>query len=151
MIYYRDMNKPLDVYAYEVEPESLEFNGVSLVLMTEEEVHEHLNPPERYWTDGVTLLRVASAYVHGMWHASEEEVAALLPVMQKAQAEAEIARLRSIADSAIVPLQDAVDVGMETPEEKVLLDLWKKYRVALNRLPNQPGYPATITWPVAPV
>lgn len=67
-----------------------------------------------------------------------------------AQAQAETSRLRQVADTAITPLQDAVDVDDATDEEKALLTLWKKYRVALNRLPDQEGYPATIDWPAPP-
>ncbi|MBS3183768.1 tail fiber assembly protein [Pseudomonas sp. PCH44] len=67
-----------------------------------------------------------------------------------ASVQAEIARLRKIADDAIVPLQDAVDVDDATAEEEALLKLWKKYRVALNRLPDQAGYPAEIDWPAPP-
>lgn len=64
--------------------------------------------------------------------------------------QAELASYRKIADEAIAPLQDAVDIDDATDEEKALLTLWKKYRVALNRLPDQEGYPATISWPAPP-
>jgi hypothetical protein len=67
-----------------------------------------------------------------------------------AEVVAENARLRAIADTAIAPLQDAVDIDDATEAEIVLLKNWKKYRVALNRLPDQPSYPVTIDWPVAP-
>lgn len=70
---------------------------------------------------------------------------------QLAQVQAETARLRVIADNAIAPLQDAVDIDDATAQEEALLKLWKKYRVALNRLPDQPGYPITIEWPIQPV
>ena len=63
---------------------------------------------------------------------------------------AENAKLRDIADTAIAPLQDAVDIDDASEAEIVLLKAWKKYRVALNRLPEQPGYPTTIDWPIAP-
>ncbi|PLV18678.1 phage tail protein, partial [Pseudomonas guariconensis] len=53
----------------------------------------------------------------------------------------EVARLRAVADSAIAPLQDAVDLDEATEAEAALLKEWKRYRVALNRLPDQPGYP----------
>lgn len=62
----------------------------------------------------------------------------------------ENARRRAVADKAIAPLQDAVDIDDATADEVLLLKAWKKYRVALNRLPDQPGYPATIDWPAAP-
>ena len=67
-----------------------------------------------------------------------------------AQVQAEISRLRQVADTAITPLQDAVDVDDATDEETALLTLWKKYRVALNRLPDQEGYPSSIDWPTPP-
>lgn len=65
-------------------------------------------------------------------------------------AQAEIARLRSIADYALAPLQDAVDVDEATSQEVASLKAWKKYRVALSRVPDQADYPQAIDWPVAP-
>lgn len=67
-----------------------------------------------------------------------------------AEVQIETARLRKIADDAIAPLQDAVDIDDATDAEEASLKLWKKYRVALNRLPDQPGYPNTIDWPASP-
>ena len=67
-----------------------------------------------------------------------------------ASVQAETARLRKIADDAIAPLQDAMDLGEATAEEGAELTAWKRYRVALNRLPDQPGYPDEIIWPVPP-
>lgn len=63
---------------------------------------------------------------------------------------ADTARRRGIADAAIAPLQDAVDLDEATDSEVALLKEWKRYRVALNRLPDQPGYPAEIDWPAPP-
>jgi len=62
----------------------------------------------------------------------------------------EAARLRSIADTAIAPLQDAVDIGEATDSDIIQLKAWKTYRVALNRLPDLPGYPDTVNWPQSP-
>ncbi|MFK0087584.1 tail fiber assembly protein [Pseudomonas sp. NPDC090755] len=50
----------------------------------------------------------------------------------------------------IAPLQDAVDIEEATDAEKAELVLWKKYRVALNRVQDQPGYPGTVSWPTIP-
>ncbi|MFJ5982329.1 tail fiber assembly protein [Enterobacter cancerogenus] len=56
--------------------------------------------------------------------------------------------LMAIAERAIAPLQDAVDLGMATDAEAALLLEWKKYRVLLNRIDisNAPG----IEWPASP-
>lgn len=65
-------------------------------------------------------------------------------------AQTEAARLRESADYAIAPLQDAVDVDEATEQDLVVLKAWKKYRVALSRVPEQEGYPAIIEWPIVP-
>ncbi|WP_342649073.1 tail fiber assembly protein [Pseudomonas sp. REB1044] len=91
-------------------------------------------------------------------HVSVEDLpVAQLPPMPEPEpadpltaAQAEAARLRAIADSAIAPLQDAVDLDDATEAEEALLKQWKRYRVALNRLPEQPGYPSAIDWPAPP-
>jgi hypothetical protein len=57
---------------------------------------------------------------------------------------------RKHADDAVAPLQDALDIDEITPEELLALKAWKKYRVELNRIPDQPGYPDAVAWPVAP-
>jgi hypothetical protein len=67
-----------------------------------------------------------------------------------AQVAAEAAARRDVADDAIAPLQDAVDLEEATEVEVAELKAWKKYRIALNRLPDQPGYPDTIDWPAPP-
>ena len=64
--------------------------------------------------------------------------------------QADAASRRAAADSAIAPLQDAVDIDDATEAEAAALKAWKKYRVALSRLPEQPGYPIDIDWPVPP-
>ena len=78
------------------------------------------------------------------------ESAPLSPADTAQEAQAHSAQLRAIADYAITPLQDAVDIDEATEEDAVQLKAWKKYRVALNRVPEQAGYPVTIDWPAVP-
>lgn len=54
------------------------------------------------------------------------------------------------AASAMAPLQDAIDIGVSTEAEDALLLAWKRYRVALNRIGQQPGYPIDVAWPERP-
>ncbi|WP_225935539.1 tail fiber assembly protein [Pseudomonas muyukensis] len=85
---------------------------------------------------------------------SEAEVRAyyqrLLTPDPGSAAQAEVARLRSLADSAIAPLQDAVELDDASEVETARLQAWKRYRIALNRVVEQPGYPAEIDWPALP-
>lgn len=55
-----------------------------------------------------------------------------------------------MASEKIAPLQDAVDIDEATDEEVAKLKEWKKYRVQLNRLESQSGFPREIDWPVVP-
>ncbi|MGN8259525.1 tail fiber assembly protein [Pseudomonas sp. SMSB3] len=91
-------------------------------------------------------------------HVSVEDLPAVeLPPMQDPAAadpllaaQAQASRYRAIADAAILPLQDAVDLEEATDAELALLKEWKRFRVALNRLPDQEGYPVDIDWPAPP-
>jgi len=62
----------------------------------------------------------------------------------------QIQSLRQVADSAIAPLQDAVELEEATEAEAAALKDWKRYRIALSRLLEQPGYPELIDWPAQP-
>ncbi len=58
--------------------------------------------------------------------------------------------LMNEATLKIAPLQDAVELDIATATEKKNLNTWKLYRVALNRIEQQPGFPTQIDWPKAP-
>lgn len=65
-----------------------------------------------------------------------------------AQANSRIKSLMAYATSAIGPLQDAEDLGIQTEDEAELLKAWKKYRVQLNRVDASRA--GVIDWPEAP-
>lgn len=69
---------------------------------------------------------------------------------QVREATAEQSAGLATATAAIAPLQDAVDLGMATAAETASLTAWKQYRVLLNRITQQSGYPGAIDWPAAP-
>lgn len=50
----------------------------------------------------------------------------------------------------IAPLQDAQELGEATDEEVAALLKWKRYRVDLNRIEQQGGYPQAVVWPSPP-
>lgn len=55
-------------------------------------------------------------------------------------------RLLQMASGKIAPLQDAVDLGIATDDEKAQLDEWKKYRVLVNRMDT-----SAPDWPEVPI
>lgn len=74
---------------------------------------------------------------------SEEDLA--LYILSKRDGLLESASIRTS------PLQDAVDLGIATDDEKSELLKWKKYRIDLNRVENQDGFPLNIQWPIEPL
>ncbi|HAG1883047.1 TPA: tail fiber assembly protein [Salmonella enterica] len=62
------------------------------------------------------------------------------------EAEGTKSRLLQMASGKIAPLQDAVDLGIATDDEKAQLDEWKKYRVLVNRVDT-----SNPDWPEQPV
>ncbi|EDG9409305.1 tail fiber assembly protein [Salmonella enterica subsp. enterica serovar Tennessee] len=62
------------------------------------------------------------------------------------EAEGTKSRLLQTAAEKIAPLQDAVDLGIATDDEKAQLDEWKKYRVLVNRVDT-----SNPDWPEQPV
>jgi len=72
------------------------------------------------------------------------------PPMSAAEVKALRNALLTTANLRKGALQDAVDIGEATPEEEALLVKYKQYTTKLTRIEQQPGFPASIDWPVAP-
>lgn len=89
--------------------------------------------PYQLWKDGEWKLDIA-AEIEG----------------KKAQVLAKRDQLLREAATRISPLQDAVELGEATATEEASLKKWKQYRVAVNRVDQQPGFPASIEWPSVP-
>jgi len=82
----------------------------------------------------------------------EPEIVPLLPSNEELAALAKEKRnqLLTIAANRMGPLQDAVDVDRATADEVSRLRLWKGYRIDLNRIETQDGFPTDIQWPMSP-
>lgn len=66
------------------------------------------------------------------------------------QALAVVDELLGKAAIRIAPLEDAVELDRATAQEKAALLQWKGYRVDLNRIEDQEGFPSDIHWPAPP-
>lgn len=62
----------------------------------------------------------------------------------------EMNRRMNFATAKIAPLQDAVDLETATIDEIAALRAWKNYRVQLNRIDQQSGFPVLVSWPTRP-
>ncbi|WP_338658680.1 tail fiber assembly protein [Yersinia intermedia] len=96
----------------------------TLTLLTPQTIYDKWNGTK--WVTDKAALQAAAA------HAAEEKKTQLL----------------NDATVKITPLQDAVDTGMATDEEKEQLITWKTYRVSLNRIDTSKA--PDIEWPHAP-
>ncbi|WP_265532313.1 tail fiber assembly protein [Pseudomonas saponiphila] len=56
----------------------------------------------------------------------------------------------SVAALRIAPLQDAADLGNSSASDSAMLIKWKQYRIDLNEVEKQAGFPMDIQWPLAP-
>ncbi|MHC8366308.1 tail fiber assembly protein [Pseudomonas sp. ZT5P21] len=109
-----------EVFEYSDEDVANGFVRDGLVALTDEEVEAHLAPP---------VL-------------SLEQLAVV--ALNERDRRLDVAALR------IAPLQDAVDLGEASENEEQSLLAWKRYRVAVNRISQQAGFPTNIDWPAPP-
>jgi len=122
MKYYKD--KDGSIYAYESDGSQDAYIDPSFELLDD---------------DGLAAARAAQALAN-----------APTPEQVLAEANAQRDLLLTVAGLRVAPLQDAVDLDIATASDTANLKLWKQYRVAVNRVSEQPGFPATINWPAPP-
>lgn len=104
---------------------------------------------QEYWKVAPPSGKALGA-VDGMPAWIDEPVYVQTPEQVLASALAKRDNLLSVAAIRIAPLQDAVDLEEATAAEVALLKKWKQYRIAVNRIDQQEGFPSDITWPVEP-
>lgn len=101
----------------------------------------YLNGPQRHVIDtlGLTVPAGATTEPPQPTHA---ELAL--------EAYAERDRLLFIASLRIAPLQDAEELEEASSADIIRLKAWKQYRVLVNRVPDQAGFPTSFSWPTPP-
>lgn len=82
--------------------------------------------------------------------AEQESSAAPDPEQLAGLARSRRDQLLGSAGLRIAPLQDAMDLGRATQAEQSLLKRWKAYRIDVNDVTSQPGFPTNIKWPDEP-
>lgn len=107
-------------------------------------------PPEIPWTPIPDEVPVTQGWLYDDETFSEPPpVEPDIPAMT-AQAQMLIDARLAYSAARIGPLQDAVDMGIATPEEVEQLAAWKLYRIEVSRVPTQPGFPIDFQWPQMP-
>lgn len=112
-------------------------------------------PPEAVPVDDALWLRLTQE-TDGVWRRDKGGKiykADLPPPSTATLIEAANIKRDQLLSEAVLrmgPLQDAVALEKATASEQAALLAWMDYRVALNRIQTQPGYPAAIDWPAVP-
>lgn len=78
--------------------------------------------------------------------------APIVPTAEELKAEALSTRntLLAAADEATAGMADAYIAGLLSAEETETFKSFAAYKLALNKIDKQPGYPADIKWPDSP-
>lgn len=72
------------------------------------------------------------------------------PSPPEAEQQARLNALLKQAATVMGPLEDAESLGIISDSEREQLTSWRRYRVALYRLPQCEGWPTAINWPEPP-
>jgi hypothetical protein len=108
------------------------------------------------WPWGVWVDITGNNDVQVGWHADLiNEVWTFTPLTEQEQADQASGRMQELLESAgrwlmFHPLQYKADISVASTAEQTQLVEFKQYCIAVAEVINQPGYPATINWPVAP-
>lgn len=129
MKYYRDPNDNNKVYAYESDGSQDHVINESFILMTEEEVYAHLNPPpsiEQRSSQLQYLVQLASSQKNALSN-----------------------RISTIKDA--IELEDVTEAEIaELPQRESQLVQWKRYAIYLGRVTTQEGWHLDPVWPEQP-
>lgn len=106
-----------------------------------------------FYPDGMSVAELPlteypeGVSIDGTWMFSNGKVVPV-PVDYVANAVVKKQQLMAETMAIIAPLEDAVEFGISTEKEAILLTEWKKYRVLLNRVDTSKA--PDIEWPEKP-
>lgn len=107
--------------------------------------------PSLVWVEVPDGFEVAQGWVY-----LEGEFSAPLPVMPteselKTAALTERNLLLAAANDATAGMADAYIAGLLNEDETERFKFFAAYKLALNKIDQQPGFPSTVIWPELPV
>jgi len=116
------------------------------------EIGENYNGlgPVPAWLTTIPRPSALHTWVDGAWFADQSALDQLAYEQTKAQVDAKVASETARASTKILPLQDAVDLGIATEQETIDYNAWRTYRVLVSSVPTQAEYPLAVAWPIAP-
>ena len=130
-------------------------NGMIVELFTTDLDIAELFHPDLIWVD-ITSFEPkpregwSASVSEGGW--SFAEVVAPVPTYEELKVCAIYKRdyLISLANESTVGMADAFVAGLLSPEEVSRFKAFAAYKLELNKVVSQPGFPSSIDWPVSP-
>ncbi|MGE8189524.1 tail fiber assembly protein [Pseudomonas sp. NPDC086278] len=129
----------------------IEFSNVVTQLLETDQGKPADSPPWFQWVDvtGVADIGLGyrATYMYPGWTFTK-------PTEQALRNDAEGKRIQ-LLNAAVTwllnnPVHYKVDIGVASPAEEALTLAYKQYFVAVSEVAQQPDFPFTINWPVAP-
>lgn len=127
---------------------------VQYLLPTDGDITEMFHP-DMIWVDVTDAIPpIASGWIaaeiDGVWSFSVPVPPVLTDAELKAAALSRRDALLSQANEATAGMADAYLADLLSDAEKAMFKAYAIYKLALNKIDKQPGFPAAIDWPVAP-
>lgn len=128
----------------------IEAGKITQLLDSEEEKPADFNPFYQ-WVDVTDVADIGldyrATFMNGIWTFTK-------PTEADIRNEADLQK-NQLLNNAVFwllnnPVHYKVDIGLATPAEEALCLAYKQYFVAVSEVINQPDYPYTVNWPVAP-
>jgi len=127
---------------------------VQYLLPTDGDITEMFHP-DMLWVDVTSVSPLpaegwAAVEADGVWSFAAPIPPVPTDTELKAAALSERDARLSLANEATAGMADAFLADLLSDAEKSMFKAYALYKLSLNKIDKQPGYPATIEWPTSP-
>jgi len=131
------------------------FEGIVYEIFETDLDIQDLFHPEMSWVEVVSGALVPQVGWHavdenGEWKFQEPEAVAPTEAELKTEALAQRDLLLTLANEATAGMADAYIAGLLSPADESRFKAFAAYKLELNKIDKQSGYPVEIRWPTAP-
>jgi hypothetical protein len=127
---------------------------VQYLLPTDGDITEMFHP-DMVWVDVTDAIPpIASGWtaveIDGVWSFAAQARPVLTDAELRAAALAQRDALLAQANEATAGMADAFLADLLSDADRVMFKAYAVYKLALNKIDQQPGYPTTVDWPTSP-
>ncbi|MGY3172445.1 type II secretory pathway component PulL [Pseudomonas sp. TE12234] len=127
---------------------------VQYLLPTDGDITEMFHP-DMIWVDVTDAIPPIEAgwtavKIESVWSFAAPVAPVLTDAELRAAALAQRDALLAQANEATAGMADAYLADLLSDAERAMFKAYAIYKLALNKIDKQPGYPATIEWPTSP-